>query len=335
MFNDIRLAFRTLRNALGFAAAAIATLALGIGANTAIISVLNATLLQPLPYAEPSRLVFLQESSQGYPIPVAGGTYFDWSAQTKSYQSMFAAEAWSGILAGPEKSEQIPAIRATAGLFETIGAKPALGRTFAQDEDQPGKDHVIVLSHRLWQTSFGADHGIVGRKVTLIAEPYVIIGVMPAGFEFPTFWAADTRPWAPLSLAARRNDRNGRSLRVFARLKLGIAPAAAQTELAVVAARLARAFPSNNEKIGAVLQPLQDRSVSGFRTMLLVLMGAVAFLLLIACSNVANLLLSRSAARSREIAVRIAIGAGRARLARMLLAESGVLGMPSPASCGT
>jgi predicted permease len=179
----------------------------------------------------------------------------------------------------------------------------------------------------LWQTTFGADPGIVGRKVTLNAEPYVIIGVMPAGFEFPTFWAADTRFWAPLSLAGQENNRTGRSLRIFARLKPGVTPTAARTELAGVAARLARAYPGSNENIGAVLQPLYDRTVGEFRTMLLVLMGAVAFLLLIAIANVANLLLSRSAARAREIAVRMAIGAGRARLARMLLAESGVLGI--------
>jgi predicted permease len=326
MLYDVRLGLRTLRKSPAFAAAAIATLALGIGANTAIFSVLSSTLLRPLPYREPSRLVLVQESFQGRPVPVGPGTYFDWRAQTKSYESMAAAQAWSAVLAGTERSELIPAIRATAGLFEMLGAKPALGRTFAPDEDLPGKDQVVVLSHRLWQTSFGADPGIVGRKVTLNAQPYTVIGVMPNGFEFPTFWAPDTRFWAPLSLAGQAS-REGRSLRIFARLKPGVAPADAGSELAGVAAQLAKAYPDDYEGMGTVVQPLRDRTFGGVRTMLLVLMGSVAFLLLIACSNVANLMLSRSAARIREIAVRMAIGASRARLARMLLSESGIIGV--------
>ncbi len=326
MLNDVRLGLRTLRKSPGFAVAAIATLALGIGANTAIFSILSATLLHPLPYRDPARLVFLQESFRGRSIPVGPGTYCDWRAQTKSYESMAAAQAWTAVLTGTERSEQIPAIRATAGLFEVLGAKPVLGRTFAPDEDQPGKDHVIVLSHRLWQASFGADPRVVGRTVTLNAQPYTVIGVMPAGFEFPTFWAPDTRFWAPLALA-NQTSRDERTLRVFARLKHAVTPAAAESELAGVAAQLAKAYPDSYDGMSAMIEPLHERSVGGFRTMLLVLMGAVAFLLLIACSNVANLMLSRSAARVREIAVRMAVGASRARLARMLLCESGVIGV--------
>src|SRR5438270_3960977 len=159
MFNDLRLAIRTLRKGQAFAATAIVTLALGIGANTAIFSVLSATLLRPLPYRDPSRLVFLQESFNGRSVPVGAGTYHDWRAQTKSYESMAAAEAWGAVVAGTERSEQIPAVRATAGLFEVLGTKPMLGRTFAADEDLPGKDHVVVLSNRLWNTFFGADPG--------------------------------------------------------------------------------------------------------------------------------------------------------------------------------
>jgi putative ABC transport system permease protein len=325
MLNDVRLGLRTLRKSPAFAIAAITTLALGIGANTAIFSVLNATLLRPLPYRDPSRLVFLQESIKGRSIPVGPATYYDWRAQANSYESMAAAQAWVAVLAGTERSEQIPAIRATAGLFEVLGAKPMLGRTFARDEDLPGKDQVVVLSYRLWQISFGADPKIVGRKVTLNAQPYTVIGVMPNGFEFPTFWAPDTRFWAPLSLAGQES-RDERTLRIFARLKPGATPATAGSELSTIAARLARAYPESNEGVGAVVQRLHDRTFGGYRTMLLVLMGSVAFLLLIACSNVANLLLSRSAARVREIAVRMAIGASRTHLARMLLAESGVIG---------
>jgi len=327
MLNDVRLGLRTLRKSPVFAIAAITTLALGIGANTAIFSVLNATLLRPLPYRDPTRLVFLQESIKGRSIPVGPATYYDWRAQANSYESMAAAQAWVAVLAGTDRSEQVPAIRATAGLFEVLGAKPMLGRTFARDEDLPGKDHVIVLGYRLWQTSFGADPKIVGRKVILNAQPYTVIGVMPNGFEFPTFWAPDTRFWAPLALADKGNSRDERTLRIFARLKPGATPAMAGSELSTIAARLARVYPESNEGVGAVVVGLKDRTFGGYRIMLLVLMGAVAFLLLIACSNVANLLLSRSAARVREIAVRMAIGASRGRLARMLLAESGVIGV--------
>src|SRR5436190_8969123 len=183
MLNDLRLGMRGLARNKGFAAAAIVTLALGIGANTAIFSVVNAVLLRALPYHDPSRLVLVHETSPDdtNTSPTSAANFDDWKSQSKSFDGMAAAEMWVGILAGTDRPEQVPAIRASANLFDILGVQPALGRTFAAGEDEPGKNHVLVLSHKLWQNQFGGDPGVVGRTVKLNAEPYTVIGVMPAG----------------------------------------------------------------------------------------------------------------------------------------------------------
>ena len=328
MLNDLRHGIRALRRTPGFAIAAILTLALGIGANTAIFSVVNAVLLKGLPYKDPGRLVMLHETMEhagDATIPTSPANYRDWRTMTKSFESMTAAEIWFAVVTGREGSEQVSALRATAGLFDMLGVRPALGRTVAADEDQPGKEHVIVLSHRMWLKMFGGDPGVVGRTLRLNTEPYTVIGVMPAGFEFPTFWAGNTEFWAPLPLAARPNSRDGRSIRVFARLKPGVSIEQARAEMSGIAAQLSKAYPETNAGAGAGVQSLRDLTVRNVRVLLLVLLATVLFLLLITCANLANLLLSRSTARRREMAVRLAIGSGKARLVRLMLAESSLL----------
>jgi len=326
---DLRYGLRMMRRGPGFAAVAVLTLALGIGANTAIFSVVNAVLLRPLPYRDPARLVTVLHDGWK---PVAPANFIDWREQSSSFEAMAAAQLWSLTMTGRDRPEQLEVLQTSAEMFQVLGVDAALGRTFAAGEDQPGREHVVVLSHGFWQRSFGGGTDAVGRQVMLDGEPYTVVGVMPPDFQFAPFWATHAEAWVPLNLGRRVSDRRGQSLRVFARLKPGVTLEQAQADMEKINRQLAEQHPRENEGLTVSVDPLHEKVVGRSRPALLIILGAVGFVLLIACANVANLSMSKSALRRREIAVRIALGAGRWRVVRQLLTESLVLSLAGGAA---
>ncbi|AHG93761.1 permease (plasmid) [Gemmatirosa kalamazoonensis] len=317
---DLRLALRSLAKRPLFTATALVALALGIGAGAAVLGVVNAVLLRPLAYADPSRLVVVLH---GGSRPVAPANFLDWRRDTRSFARMGAAEMWGPTLTGGTAAEKVAALRVTGDVFPLLGVAPLLGRAVRAGDDEPGADHVVVLSYALWQRRFGGARSALGATVRLDGEPYTVVGVMPPTFRFAPFWATRSELWAPLALGARAESRGGQSLRVFARLAPGATLDAARADVASVAARLEREFPGTNRDVAVV--PLTEKVVGDVRPMLLVLSGAVTLVLLIAGANVAHMLLARGSARAREMAVRGALGATRTALVRQLLAESVVL----------
>lgn len=320
--HDLRLALRQISRYPGFTAVSVITLALGIGANTAIFSVVEGVLLHPLSYEDPGRIVTLLHDGHN---PVAPADFLDWQRQSKSFEQMAAAESWGGTLTGDGRPENVTGLRMGEGLLRILGIEPLLGRSFVPEDFSRGSQDVLILSYRLWQRRFGGDSRVVGRTVVLDNGVYSIIGIMPAGFQFPPFWATGAEMWTPLSLSERATDRAGSSLRVFARLKDGVTLRQAQTEMNAICSRLAVAFPETNTGRTVRVDPLREKVVGDVRPALLILLVAVVFVLLIACANVANLLLVRAAAREKEMAIRTALGAGRWRTLRQVLVESVLL----------
>ena len=324
MLNDLRYALRMMNKHRLFTGVAVLALGLGIGANTAIFSVINAVVLRPLPYHDPDQLVTVLHDGAK---PVAPANYIDVAQQNQSFESIAAAQWWEPNLTGRDEPEHLRGLQLTARMFQVLGVSPALGRTFNPDEDQPGRERVVVLSNRLWQRRFAGDPQLVGRQITLDGESYTVIGIMPPEFQFAPFWATRAELWSPLNLAPRANNRGGQSLRVFARLKPGVTRSAAQADVATIFRRLEQEFPQTNKGLALSVEPLHEQVVGKTRPALLILFGAVSFVLLIACANVANLMMARATSRQKEIALRTALGASSSRIARQLLVESVLLGL--------
>jgi putative ABC transport system permease protein len=314
-----------LRKSPGFTVVAVVVLALGIGANAAIFSVVNAVLLRSLPYEDPQRLMVLRETKlpQFPEFSVSPGNFFDWRNQATTFESLVAYNNTAYNFVAPNaEPERIRAARATAGLFELLGAKPAHGRLFLDEEEKLGRENVVILSNRLWTRLFGSDPKIVGQSVTMSAGNYTIVGVMPATFQFPD---ADTELWTPLSFPGNQAQNHGSHyLSVIGRLSRDATVERARTEMSAIADRIAEQYPNSNAGWSTMVVPMQEYQVSDIKQALLILLGSVAVVLLIACANVANLLLARATARQKEMALRTALGASRWRIIRQLLTE-GVL----------
>jgi predicted permease len=337
LFKDLSYGLRSLLKHPGFTVIAVITLALGIGANTAMFSVINAVLLRPLPYHEPNRLVTIWEESPGrgmYQMPVSFANLHDWVDQNHSFEKISAYTFTNLNLTGVGEPARLSAVRSSANLFPLVGGAPLLGRTFLPEEDKEGGNRVVILGHALWQSRFGSDSGIVGRSLTLNDQSYTVVGVMSSNFQFPVGFGYMGKVlnepidlYVPLAASGRETERGNYSFFAMGRLKPGITIEQARADMTTIESRLEQQYPDGNTGIGINLVATQEQTVKEIRPALLVLLGAVAFLLLIACANIANLLLARGASRQKEFAIRAALGASRSRVLRLLLTESVMLAL--------
>lgn len=323
--SDLRLGVRLLLRNPGFAATAILLLALGIGANTTIFSIVNAVLLRPLPYDDPSRIMQLWHIPPAKSFPgmntfsVSPANYLDWQSQNRTFDQVAAYGGARFNVGTGEHSEALQGAKVEPDFFSILRAQPARGRPFSPEENQPGRNHVVLLSDRLWREHFGRDPGIVGRAIQLDGQPYLVAGVMPHAFNFPS-WASF---WMPTAWdSEQRAVRGNHNLGVIGRLKPGVTVQQANADLSVISEHLERQYPVDDNGWGAKAIPLREQIVGDVRPALLVLLGAVAFVLLIACANVANLVLAKTLARKKEIAIRTSLGAPRLVILRQLLAET-------------
>lgn len=320
---DARYALRSLARNPGFACIAILTLALGIGANTAIFSLVDAVLIRPLPFPNSDRIAMVWEEAArlGYPkTDVSPANYVDWTHQSEVFEDLAAYFGNAFNFTGQSRPERLDGVQATPNLFSVLGVQPFLGRSFLPSEGIRGNSGFAILSHALWQRRFGSDAGVIGRSILLNGQPHVVVGVMPQGFQFPR---EDTQLWTPVAFQtdARARGSDVHFLRVVGRLKAGRSWAEAQTEFQTIAARLAAAYPATNGSYGAIVVPLHEEFVRDASTSLWLLQAAALLLLLVACGNVAGLLITRGVGRRQEIGFRSALGASRRQIVRQLLIE--------------
>ena len=328
LLHDLRFAWRQLLKSPGFSAIAVLTLALGIGANTAIFSVVNGVLLHPLPFWDPERIVRVWHTPPAKSFPgmetfsVSAANYLDWQRDNHVFEHMAIYNYRGFTLTGVAQPLQVDASAVSSGFFETLGVPPLVGRTFSPEEDQPMRTNVVVLSYRFWQEHFAASRDVIGHNITMDSQNYLVAGIMPESFRFPEF----AQMWTPMGWTDKeRAVRGEHHSVVIARLKPGVDVKQAQAEMDTISRRLEQLYPADDKGWGARVVPLHQDLVRDVRPALLVLLGAVAFVLLIACANVANLALARTFNRQKEVAIRTALGASSARLLSQILTESVLL----------
>lgn len=335
LLNDLRYNARTLRKQPGFVVLTVLILALGIGANTTIFSVVNAVLIRPLPYAAPERIVMLWETNQSKALPrsiVSPANFLDWRAQNHVFDQLAAFRFWYYTVTGHGDPERYQGARVSSSFFPLLGVRPELGRNFLPEEEAAGRDHVVILSHGLWQRHFGSDPNVVGQPLTIDGEPFTVVGVLPASFHFTRVLNAELELWMPLAFAPQQLTRADHSITVYGRLKSGVSLPQAQAEMDSIARRLEQQYPETNSGWGVRVNNLHEQATQPIRPTLLILLVVVGFVLLIACANVANLLLTRATGRQKEMAIRLTLGSSPFRIIRQLLVESLLLSLTGAAA---